>query len=123
MAERTSNIRLLNPRSPAREIQDQIRAMEGGIDQALADGGELIGKILRTGRIAGLHAVQVQRPIERVIASLTVGTQMRASIHGAHQDLRHLLKKIDLPELGWGDLGPSPDWPNDKVSDGDAAAR
>ena len=95
-------------RSPVREVQDEIRQMERSIDGALAENGELIAKMIRVGQVAKLSPAAGQKALERAIECLTAGTRMRALALATHEDLRGVVGKIDLRELGWGDMDDSP---------------
>lgn len=95
-------------RSPAREVQDDIRHLERTIDEALAGGGTLLSRMLTAGSMAGLPPADGQAAIERTLACLGAGTSMRAEALAVHQQLREISGKIDLRELGWGGLVDSP---------------
>lgn len=119
-----SNIQSITSRrrSPVREVQDEIRQMERSIDGTLADNGALIAKMLRVAQVAKVKPETGQQALERAVECLTLGTRMRALAIQTHEDLREVVGKIDLRELGWGDLDESPSirQPGDDMAIADA---
>lgn len=108
MAEPQLRLTQRSRRSPAREVQDDIRHLERTIDEAIAGGGTLLSRMLTAGSMAGLPPADGQAAIERTVACLDAGTSMRAEALAVHQQLREISGKIDLRELGWGGLVDSP---------------
>lgn len=94
--------------SPAREVQEDIRGLEEGIDSVLAGNADLLSRMLRVGQRAGLARADGQPAIDLAIASLQSGSTMRTQVLDLHDQLRSIGDRIDLKELGWGDLVPSP---------------
>lgn len=94
--------------SPARILQNQLNGVEAAYDDALADSGEMIGKIIRAAREAGVPLARIQKTLRLLNASITKGLDARADAHRFHQDLRTIMATLDMPELGWGDTGSSP---------------
>lgn len=94
--------------SPAREVQDEIRGLEEGIDSILAGNADLLSRMLRVGQRAGFPRADGQPAIDLAIASLKSGSTMRTQVLDLHDQLRSIGDRIDLKELGWGDLVPSP---------------
>jgi hypothetical protein len=103
--------------SPAREVQEEIRELEHGIDSVLAGNADLLARMLRVGQRAGLPLADGQPAIDLAIASLQSGSTMRTQVLNLHDQLRSIGDRIDLKELGWGDLVPSP-----KTARADSAA-
>lgn len=101
----------LTPRlrhSPARVVQEEIRGLEQTIDEAIAGGGSLLARMVTVGTAAALPPSAGQAAIERAIACLSAGSTMRAEAIAVHDELRKISGKVDLRELGWGDLVNSP---------------
>lgn len=94
--------------SPARLVQNDFRALEATIDEAIASGGELIGRMMRVGQLASLSPGDGQKAVEAAAACLNAGIQMRAHALDAHEELRSIAGRVRLRELGWGDLVDSP---------------
>lgn len=95
--------------SPAREVQEDIRGLEQVIDDAIAGGGNLLHRMIQVGKAANVAPDAGQAVIERTIACLVAGSTMRAEALAVHSELRGITGKIDLRELGWGDLVNSPE--------------
>lgn len=94
--------------SPVREVQNDIRLLEQHIDETLAGGSDLLARMLRTGKLAGVRPEDGQTAIEAAAACLQAGVAMRAHALDTHERLREITGLINLRELGWGDLVDSP---------------
>ncbi len=94
--------------SSARVLQDQLKGVEALYDDALADSGEMIGKVIRAARDADVPLARIQKTLRLLSASIAKGIDARADAHRFHQDLRSIMSTLDMRELGWGDTGSSP---------------
>ena len=94
--------------SVARLVQIHIHGLEQTIDHALSGGGSLLTRMVDAGQAAKLSAGEGQAAIDRVVASIDAARTMRAEIVAAHDELRTIGGRINLREMGWGDLVPSP---------------
>jgi hypothetical protein len=108
MAAQTAFVSPINAPSRGRRVQIGINDLKGTIDGALADGGRLMADILVAGQEGRILPQTTQRAIERMHECLKAGIEMRALAIATHHDLRKIMGRIDLVELGWGDTGPSP---------------
>lgn len=108
MQTSTAQILTITPPSAGREVQDSIRRIEASIDDVLAEGATLIAKSLRANRAAGLASPFTQKALQRQMSLMSAGMQMRELAYTAHQDMRNVLKRVDIDVVGWGDVGPSP---------------
>jgi hypothetical protein len=107
----SSSIATLTPHSRtsvARLVQRDIHGVEATIDNALSGGGSLLSRMIDAGQSAKLSPAQGQAAIDRVVAGIVAGRNMRAEFVAAHEELRTITGKVDLREMGWGDLVPSP---------------
>ncbi len=111
MTEQATLARLTpRPRqSPARVVQEEIRGLEKTIDTALAGGADLLSLMIRAGQVANLLPAESQAAIEHAIAGIEAGSTMRAQVLAVHGELRTISGQINLRELGWRDLVPSPE--------------
>lgn len=73
------------------------------IDGALAGGSRLLADMLVAGGEGGILPQMSQRAIERMHECLKAGIEMRALAIATHHDLRKIMGRIDMVELGWGD--------------------
>jgi hypothetical protein len=94
--------------SSARILQNQLKGVETSYDDALADSGEMIGKVIRAAREGDVPLARIQKSLRLLNASITKGLDARADAHRFHQDLRMIMGTLDMRELGWGDTGSSP---------------
>jgi hypothetical protein len=94
--------------SSARILQNQLQGVEASYDDALADSGEMIGKIIRAAREGDVPLARIQKTLRLLNASITKGLDARADAHRFHHDLRQIMGTLDMRELGWGDTGSSP---------------
>ena len=108
MQPNTATLHTLVPASAGREVQDGIRRIEGSIDAMMAEGAMLLAKSLRATQEAGVAPAFAHRAIKRQMSMLSTALEMRELAFTAHQDMRGVLKKVDLDVVGWGDMGPSP---------------
>lgn len=107
--ETTAAIVSLVPRaSPARIVQDQLKQVEALYDDALAGSGEMIGKLIQAARDADVPLARIQKTLRLLSGSIAKGIDARGDTHRLHQDCHAILATLNLPELGWGDIGPSP---------------
>ena len=107
--------------SSARALQDQLKGVESLYDDALADSGEMIGKVIYAAREAGVPPARIQKTLRLLSSSIAKGLDARGDAHRFHQDCRNIMKSLNLPELGWGDTGPTPDWSIDDGASEDVA--
>lgn len=108
MSVTTAQILTLATPSSGREVQDGIRRVEGAIDTMLADAASLIGRTVRAGNEAGLAPAFTQRALQRQTAMIETAMKLRELAFTCHNDLRTVLKRVDIDTVGWGDLGSSP---------------
>jgi hypothetical protein len=108
--------------SSARVLQDQLKGIEALYDDALADSGEMIGKVIGAAREAGIPPARIQKTLRLLSSSINKGLDARGDAHRFHQDCRNIMKTLNMPELGWGDTGPTPDWSIDDGAGEDATA-
>ena len=107
--ESSAAIVSLVPRaSSARIFQDQLKHVETLYDDALAGSGEMIGKLIHAARDAEVPLARIQKTLRLLSGSIAKGLDARGDTHRFHQDCRAILATLNLPELGWGDIGPSP---------------
>jgi hypothetical protein len=118
MAAQTALVSPINAPSRGRRVQIGINELKGTIDGALADSGRLLADILTAGQEAGILPQTTQRAIERMHECLSAGIQMRALAIMTHHDLRKIVGRVNLAEVGWGDTGPSPGGMADPAEEG-----
>lgn len=94
--------------SPARTVQNGIRAIETNLDETLAEGGTLLAQMMQVNKLGRLAPDDGQKAIDATIACLAAIADSRARAMEAHQGLRDAVAKIDLREMGWGGLDDSP---------------
>lgn len=108
MAAQTVFVSPINAPSRGRRVQIGINGLKGTIDGALADGGRLLAEICTAGQEGGVLPQVSQGAIERMHDCLKAGIEMRALAIATHHDLRKIMGRLNLVELGWGDTGFSP---------------
>lgn len=94
--------------SVARLVQIEIHGLENSIDTALSGSGSLLTRMVDAGQRAKLPAGEGQAAIDRLVAGIVAARTMRAEIVAVHDELRTIGDRINLREMGWGDLVPSP---------------
>jgi len=102
MAAQTAFVSPINAPSRGQRVSTGINGLEGVIDGALADGGRLLSDILLAGQEGKILPQITQRAIERMHECLRAGIEMRSLAISTHHDLRKIMGKIDMVELGWG---------------------
>lgn len=108
MQTSTAQIFTLTQPSAGREVQDGIRRIEASIDDVIAEAATLIAKSIRANKAAGIAAPFTQKALQRQLSLMSTGAQMRELAYTAHQDMRNVLKRVDIDVVGWGDVGESP---------------
>jgi hypothetical protein len=108
MAAQTALVSPINAPSRGRRVQIGINELKSTIDGALADSSRLMAEILIAGQEAHILPQATQRAVERIHACLTAGLEMRSLAIATHHDLRKIMGRTNLTEVGWGDLGDSP---------------
>ena len=121
--ESSAVVSLVPRHSSARLLQDQLKDIEALYDDALIETGELIGKAIRAAREAELPLARIQKPLRLLSASIAKALDARSDAHRFHQDCRVIMRTLNLPELGWGDAGRSPDEWSDGADEGAAQER
>lgn len=96
-------------RSPVRDVQDRVRAVESSHDETIAGIGDLVAGMARFGAAAKVGQVEGQQALDRVVQTLVAAARMRALVIAAHQDMREAYGTLDLRELGFGAMDDSPD--------------
>ena len=102
MAAQTAFVSPINSPSRGQRVTNGINGLEGVIDGALADGSRLLTDMLMAGQEGHILPQVTQRAIERMHDCLKAGIEMRALAISTHHDLRKIMGKIDMVELGWG---------------------
>jgi hypothetical protein len=108
--------------SSGRALQNQLKGIESLYDDALTDSGEMIGKVIGAAREAGVPPARIQKTLRLLSSSIAKALDARGDAHRCHQDCRNIMKTLNLPELGWGDVGPTPDWSIDDGANEDLPA-
>lgn len=102
MAAQSASISPINVPSRGQRVSMGINGLEEVIDGALADGSRLLSEILMAGQEGRILPQITQRAIERMHECLRAGIEMRSLAVSTHHDLRKIMGKIDMVELGWG---------------------
>jgi len=102
MAAQTAFVSPINAPSRGQRVHKGINGLEGVIDGALADGSRLLTDMLMACQEGRLLPQMTQRAIERMHECLKAGIEMRSLAISTHHDLRKVMGRIDMVELGWG---------------------
>jgi hypothetical protein len=102
MAAQTAFVSPINSPSRGRRVQTGINGLEDVIDGALADGTRLLTEMLMACQEGRILPQITQRAIERMHECLKAGIEMRSLAISTHHDLRKIMGRIDMVELGWG---------------------
>ena len=108
MAAQIASLALRQPPSRAQRVHAGINALETAIDQTLAEGSRLMADMFAAGQDLEVIPQVSQRALEHMQECLRVGLQMRAQAITTHHDLRKIMGKLDLQELGFGDQADCP---------------
>ena len=93
----------------AYEVATQVRAVEDSIDLALAEIGELQGKMIRVRSVAGIGAGTGHEAFEKLAGALQALVGARGSMVGCHAALVDAKGQVPgLRTVGFGDLGDCP---------------
>ena len=93
----------------AYEVATQVRAVEDSIDLALAELGELQGKMVRVRSVAGISAGTGHEAFEKLAGALTALVGARGSMVGCHAALVDAKDQVPgLRTVGFGDEGDCP---------------
>lgn len=92
----------------ARDIQNEIKATEAAIDDALAGLGRLAGKLVAARREFDVELDVGARAFDRIGEATALICQTRAKVLGVHAVLSDVREKAPgFRELGFGALQPS----------------
>jgi len=108
MAAQIASVSLLQTPSRAQRVHAGINALEATIDNALAEGSRLMADMFGAGQDVGVIPQHSQRALERMSECLRTGLEMRAQAIATHHDLRKIMGRLDLKELGFGDEATCP---------------
>lgn len=93
----------------AYEVATQVRAVEDSIDLALAELGELQGKMVRVRSVGGIGIGTGHEAFEKLAGALTSLVGARGSMVGCHAALVDAKGKVPgLRTVGFGDEGDCP---------------
>ena len=93
----------------AYEVATQVRAVEDSIDLALAELGELQGKMVRVRSVAGIGVGTGHEAFEQLAGALTALVGARGSMVGCHAALVDAKGQVPgLRTVAFGDEGECP---------------
>jgi hypothetical protein len=94
----------------AYDVATQVRAVEDSIDLALAELGELQGKMVRVRSVAGVSAGTGHDAFEKLAGALTALVGARGSMVGCHAALVDAKAQVPgLRTVAFGDEGDCPE--------------
>ena len=89
-------------------LRARVHEFERLLEDALAEGGALVGDLVRARRDVGLSTVVGQPVFDAVLEALEAVGGARGKAIQAHRQLDRMGQALGLDETGYGDAGKDP---------------